>query len=104
VEEKYNFYNITTNKQYTDVTKKNICSKNLLTFCVTKSRIDLSEVMVLKKMGRPKDNNKEIGYTIRMDDAMLRRLELYCEKMGMLKSQAIREAINALPIDENDDK
>lgn len=54
-------------------------------------------------MGRPKgDNNKEIGYTIRMDDATLRRLELYCEKMGMLKSQAIREAINALPIDENE--
>ena len=54
----------------------------------------------MKKIGRPKgDNNKERGYTIRMDEATLERLELYCEKMGMLKSQAIREAINALPID-----
>ena len=54
----------------------------------------------MKKIGRPKgDNNKEHGYTIRMDKATLKRLELYCEKMGMLKSQAIREAINALPID-----
>lgn len=48
------------------------------------------------------DNNKEIGYTIRMDDATLRRLKLYCEKMGMLKSQAIREAINALPVDDTE--
>lgn len=54
-------------------------------------------------MGRPKgDNNKEIGYTIRMDDVTLRRLKLYCEKMGMLKSQAIREAINALPVDDTE--
>ena len=29
----------------------------------------------MKKMGRPKgDNNKKIGYTIRMDEATLRRL------------------------------
>lgn len=49
----------------------------------------------------PGDNNKKIGYTIRMDEATLRRLELYCKKMGMLKSQAIREAINALPLEEN---
>ena len=57
----------------------------------------------MKKMGRTKgDNNKEIGYTIRMDDATLRRLKLYCEKMGMLKSQAIREAINALPVDDTE--
>lgn len=93
------------NKQYIDMQKQEHMFGKMLTFCVTKSRIDVSEVMILKKMGRPKgDNNKEIGYTIRMGDATLRRLELYCEKMGMLKSQAIREAINALPIDENDDK
>ena len=36
-----------------------------------------------------------------MDEATLRRIELYCKKMGMLKSQAIREAINALPLEEN---
>lgn len=76
--------------------------KNVLTFCNAKSIICLSEVMILKKMGRPKgDNNKKIGYTIRMDEATLRRLELYCKKMGMLKSQAIREAINALPLEGN---
>lgn len=57
----------------------------------------------MKKMGRPKgDNNKECGYTIRMDNSTLRRLEMYCEKMGMLKSQAIREAINALPLNNDD--
>ena len=82
--------------------KQNTCSKNVLTFCNAKSIICLTEVMILKKMGRPKgDNNKKIGYTIRMDEATLRRLELYCKKMGMLKSQAIREAINALPLEEN---
>ena len=58
--------------------------------------------MILKKMGRPNgDNNKKIGYTIRMDEAILQRLELYCKKTGMLKSQAIRETINALPLEEN---
>ena len=30
----------------------------------------------------------------------MRRLELYCKKMGMLKSQAIREAIDLLTEDE----
>lgn len=58
----------------------------------------------MKRMGRPKgDNNKEHGYTIRMDEMTLRRLELYCKKMGVLKSQAIRDAINALPV-PNDNK
>lgn len=57
----------------------------------------------MKKMGRPKgENNKERGYTIRMDNSTLRRLEMYCEKMGMLKSQAIREAINALPLNNDE--
>lgn len=58
-------------------------------------------------MGRPKgDNNKEHGYTIRMDEMTLRRLELYCQKMGVLKSQAIRDAINVLPVpnDSESDK
>lgn len=59
------------------------------------------EVLKVKKKGRPKgDNNKERGYTIRMDEATLRRLESYCEKMGILKSQAIRAAINSLQIEE----
>lgn len=56
----------------------------------------------MKKMGRPKgDNNKEHGYTIRLDESTFRRLEMYCGKMGMLKSEAIREAINSLPVDES---
>lgn len=56
----------------------------------------------MKKMGRPKGyNNKEHGYTIRMDEATFSRLELYCRKMGMLKSEVIREAINSLPVDES---
>lgn len=51
----------------------------------------------MKRIGRPKgDNNKECGYTVRMDEITLKRLELYCQKMGVLKSQAIRDAINAL--------
>ena len=57
----------------------------------------------MNKMGRPKgDNNKDRGYTIRMDDSTLRRLEMYCKKIGMLKSQWIREAINALPVDDEE--
>lgn len=54
------------------------------------------------KMGRPKgNNNKECICSIRMDEQTLKRLEVYCEKMGILKSQAIREAINILTLDEN---
>lgn len=56
----------------------------------------------MKKMGRPKgDNNKECSYTVRMDESTLKRLELYCEKMGMLKAQAIREAIERLPLPDD---
>lgn len=56
----------------------------------------------MKKMGRPKGNdNKKFEYSIRMDETTYRRLELYCKKMGILKSHAIRQAINSLPIDEN---
>ena len=71
-----------------------------LTFCNAKSIIVFVGGGELKKMGRPKgDNNKECGYTVRMDETTLKRLELYCKKMGVLKSQAIRDAINALPIE-----
>lgn len=55
----------------------------------------------MKKMGRPKgDNNKEYSYTIRMDEWTLRRLEAYCERMGVMKSQAIRQAIENLDKEE----
>ena len=56
----------------------------------------------MTKMGRPKGkNNKECICSIRMDESTLKRLEVYCKKMGVLKSQAIREAINILALDEN---
>lgn len=55
----------------------------------------------MARVGRPKgDNNKEKICTIRMDKNTMLRLELYCRKMGMLKSQAIREAIDLLTEDE----
>lgn len=53
-------------------------------------------------MGRPKgNNNKECICSIRMDEPTLKRLDIYCKKMGILKSQAIREAIDTLTSDEN---
>lgn len=57
----------------------------------------------MKKMGRPKgENNKNNTCSIRMDDKTLKRLELYCEKMQMQKSDVIREAIFALTEEEDD--
>lgn len=48
----------------------------------------------MAKVGRPKgDNNKEYNYTIRLDESTKRRLEAYCEKMHIAKSEAIRKAI-----------
>ncbi len=47
--------------------------------------------------GRPKgENNKNYNYTIRMDESTRQRLEAYCERMNIQKSEAIRDAINAL--------
>ncbi len=78
--------------------------KNLLTFCITKSIIG-DEVIIMKKMGRPKgDNNKEYSYTIRLDEGTLRRLEKYCELMGVMKSQAIRTAIENLEMKPDSDE
>ena len=56
-----------------------------------------------KKMGRPKgDNNKDFAYTIRMDEKTFERLAAYCIKMGKLKSEVIREAINSITEKESD--
>ena len=45
--------------------------------------------------GRPKgDNNKDYNYTFRMDLLTRIRLEKYCEKMQIQKSEAIRKAID----------
>ena len=51
----------------------------------------------MKKIGRPKgENNKERICTIRLDEQTLLRLNAYCEKMNMAKSEVIRAAINNL--------
>lgn len=48
-------------------------------------------------MGRPKgENNMEKVCTIRMDENTLSRLQAYCDKMKVAKSEAIRDAINNL--------
>lgn len=50
--------------------------------------------------GRPKgDNNKDYNYTFRMDSLTRIRLEKYCEKMQIQKSEAIRKAIDFLTDD-----
>lgn len=47
--------------------------------------------------GRPKgDNNKDYNYTFRMDAITRIRLETYCKKMRIQKSEAIRKAIESL--------
>lgn len=54
----------------------------------------------MKKKGRPKgENNKDKVCTIRMDERTLKRLEAYCRKMNIAKSEAIRDAINLLALD-----
>lgn len=56
----------------------------------------------MANVGRPKGkNNKEYNYTVRMDEKTRKRLEAYCEKMSIQKSEAIRMAIEKL---SNEDK
>ena len=56
----------------------------------------------MKKMGRPKgENNKEHICTIRIDDDTYRRLEIYCQKLKVAKSQAIRDGIELLTSTED---
>jgi predicted DNA-binding protein len=51
----------------------------------------------MKKMGRPKkENNMGKICTIRLDNQTLERLELYCKRLNIAKSEAIRMAINDL--------
>ena len=51
----------------------------------------------MASVGRPKGkNNKEYNYTVRMDEKTRIRLEAYCEKMSIQKSEAIRMAIEML--------
>lgn len=57
-------------------------------------------------IGRPKGkNNKEIVCTIRIDENTARRLEIYCRKISIGRSQAIRDAIHLLISEvENDEE
>ena len=57
-------------------------------------------------IGRPKGkNNKEIVRTIRIDENTARRLEIYCRKISIGRSQAIRDAIDLLISEvENDEE
>jgi len=51
----------------------------------------------MAKMGRPKGKkNKEYNYTIRMDEETKNRLELYCKRLNITKSDVIRSAINEM--------
>lgn len=48
-------------------------------------------------IGRPKGkNNKEYVYSLRMDEDTKKRLEDYCKRMHVPKSDALREAIQRL--------
>lgn len=58
----------------------------------------------MKKMGRPKGkNNKEFNYTVRMDESTRQRLEAYCLRMNVHRSEAIRRAIVQLVCEEGAD-
>jgi len=57
----------------------------------------------MANVGRPKgENNKDYNYTIRMDEMTKKRLEAYCKKMSVHKSEAIRDAIWFLSETEKD--
>ena len=60
------------------------------------------EMIYLARTGRPKGtNNKEIICSMRMDAATKERLEAYCKKMNMAKSEALRHAIDLLAEEAN---
>ena len=51
----------------------------------------------MARTGRPKGtNNMDIICSMRMDAATKERLESYCKKMNIVKSQALRHAIDLL--------
>lgn len=53
------------------------------------------------KVGRPRGtNNKDVTISMRMDKKTKERLEAYCEKMKIAKSEALRHAIDLLTEEE----
>jgi predicted DNA-binding protein len=57
----------------------------------------------MARTGRPKgDNNKEHVYSLRMEEAMWKRLEAYCKLTKKTKSEALRDAIDELTTTEEE--
>lgn len=57
------------------------------------------------KVGRPKGtDNKETVISMRMNGSMLKRLEAYCKKMNIGKSEALRKALIELMDKENQEE
>ena len=57
------------------------------------------------KPGRPKgDNNKDQLFSMRLDERTMRRLNAYCEKMNQLRSTAVRDAINRMLEEEEENE
>lgn len=51
-----------------------------------------------KKIGRPTNDPKEIKLTVRVNKETNERLEQYCKENNITKVEAIRVALNMLPI------
>ena len=49
-----------------------------------------------KKMGRPTDCPKPVRMGVRIDPETLCQLDDYCEKHNMVRSEAVRLAVNRL--------
>ena len=57
----------------------------------------------MAKVGRPRGtNNNDVTVSMRMDKQTKARLEKYCEKMQVVKSEALRQAIMLLTADLED--
>lgn len=49
-----------------------------------------------KKLGRPTDSPKPVRITVRVDNNTLEKLDDYCDKKRVERSEGIRRAINQL--------
>lgn len=58
----------------------------------TKGGVHLAD----KKMGRPTDNPKPNRITIRIDNETLNKLDDYCKKINVERSEGVRHAIQKL--------
>lgn len=51
----------------------------------------------MARLGRPySDNPKNHTFSVKIDQEMLRRLEAYCERHGIPKGEAVRQALTIL--------